>query len=36
MWGSIYIKPTGITWWGDGVCDNNFVPLYLVQSLPNG
>tara|TARA_R110000744_G_scaffold10295_1_gene32101 strand:+ start:443 stop:706 length:264 start_codon:yes stop_codon:yes gene_type:complete len=22
MWGSIYIKPTGTTWWGDGVCDN--------------
>ena len=22
MWGSIYITPTGTTWWGDGVCDN--------------
>ena len=22
MWGSIYIKPTGTTWWGNGVCDN--------------
>ena len=22
MFGSYYIKPTGKTWWGDGVCDN--------------